>query len=172
MSEIFDQNFRPSRRERIATHHFNIHRNEMENKGSQWKSVLRCGEFILCSECVNSLSSSRKCSSVHTGCSKERGEKSPPSHIRSNRSHHTFEVITPAHLSTNSKSTIRTYYKLKPIHEVLTSHEEISFPERILKPAEYDPNKTRHSQAKSVAESNNQYRTPSFCSSILQIPGN
>ena len=170
MSEIFDQNFPPSRRERIATHHFNIHRNKMEDKGSQWKSVFRCGEFILCSECVNFLSSSRKCSSVFTECNKERGEESSPSHTRSNHSHHTSKVITPAHHNSNSRSTIRTYYKLKPIHEVLTKHEEISSPERILKPAEYDPSQIRHSQAKSVAESEKQYRTPSFCSRRIQIP--
>ena len=170
MSEIFDQNLLPSRRERIATHYFNIRRNEMEDKGSQWKSVSRCGDFILCSECVNFLSSSRKCSSVHTGYSKERGEKSSPSYIRSKHSPHTSKAITPAHHNSNSRSTIRTYYKLKPIHEVLTSHEEISFPERILEPAEYDPSQIRHSQAKCVAESEKQYRTPSFCSRRSQIP--
>ena len=118
----------------------------MEDKGSQWKSVSRCGDFILCSECVNFLSSSRKCSSVHTGYSKERGEESSPSHIRSKHSPHTSKAITPAHHNSNSRSTIRTYYKLKPIHEVLTPHEEISFPERILEPAEYDPSQIRHSQ--------------------------
>ena len=32
MSEIFDQNLLPSRRERIATHYFNIRRNEMEER--------------------------------------------------------------------------------------------------------------------------------------------
>ena len=93
--------------ERMATYYFDIHRNEMEDKGSQWKSVLRGGEFILCSECVNFLSSSKKCSSVHTGCSKERGEESSPSHIRSKHSHHTSKAITPAHHNSNSRSSIK-----------------------------------------------------------------